>query len=389
MTLRIPLYLTLVLLFSLCAVSLAQQPAPPQPPPQPATPPAPPEQRVTPELASVPPAPPAPSLAPPAAQAPAAPEAPDGPTTFSFFSNGDSFLGIYPEEITTANMKQYGLSEPRGVAVGRVMEGSPAERAGLRKDDVILRFNGEEVTGVRKLNRLIGEVAPDHTARLTIRRDGREQEISVTLAKREDFPRSFNMTIPGEGLDRLGSELGQLGDMPGGLAPGDFSMVFGADRRIGIGTTQLTRQLAEYFGVADGRGVLVASVSENSPAAKAGLKAGDVITAVDGNRIEKVSDLLREINRKREGEITLSVIRDKSQRTFKVTPERGRALEFGPEIAPQVGQLVLPKIALPTLPAMRLERMPRVVLPAMPKIKGMVLPRMPALRIQRLPRMPL
>ena len=289
--------------------------------------------------------------------------------------NSESYMGIYAEEVNNGNMKQYGLSAPRGVAVGRVIKDSPAERAGLRKNDVILRFNGEEVTSARKLNRLISEVAPDHTVRLTISRNGIEQEINVTLAKREDFPRSFQMTFPGEGLDRLNNDLGRLGNVPP-VNREDFSFVFGSNRRIGVGTSSLTKQLAEYFGVPGGRGVLITSVSENGPAAKAGLRAGDVITAVDGTSIEKVTDLMRELNRKREGEITLTIIRDKSQRAFKITPERGAGgFELAPEIeiTPQVGRLFIPRINMPAIPAIKIHSMPnfvmpKIVLPAIPKI---------------------
>jgi len=197
MTLRVPLCLTLFLLFSTCVFAQQQPSSAPAPvePPEP-----PPAAAIAQNAPQAPPAEPA---------TPAA--APDAPEPFSFFFNSDSYLGIYVEDITTGNMNRYGLSAPRGVAVGRVVKDSPAERAGLRKDDLILRFNGEEVTGARKLNRLISEVAPDHTVRLTISREGREQEINVTLAKREDFPRSFQMTIPPEGLDRLNDNLGRLG----------------------------------------------------------------------------------------------------------------------------------------------------------------------------------
>ena len=350
MTLRNPLFLTIVLLFSLSAAAFEQ--ADPPEPPEPPT--------------AVAPAPPA-----------TAPDAPDAPAAFSFFFNSDSFLGIYPEDLNTGNMKRYGMSAPRGVAVARVIEGSPAERAGLRKDDVILRFNGEEVTSARKLNRLISEVAPDHTARLTISRAGVEQEISVTLSKRENFPRSFEMTLPRD-LDRLGQNLEGLRNVPD---RNDFSFVFGANRRIGVGVSALTKQLADYFGVREGRGVLVTSVNENGPAQKAGLKAGDVITAIEGNRIEKVSDLMRELNRKESGEITLTVIRDKSQRTFKLMPERGQSFDFAPEIeiAPQVGQLSIPRIAIPAIPAIKIRSMPRIVIPALPtitipKVKAISLP---------------
>lgn len=369
MTLRIPLYLTLVLLFSLSATAFAQDEPPPRPPaaPQPPT--------------AAAPAPPAAAPAMPAV----APDAPEAPMAFSFFFDSESFLGVYPEEVNTGNMKQYGMSAPRGVAVGRVIEGSPAERAGLRKDDVILRFNGEEVTSARKLSRLISEVAPDHTARLGISRGGVEQEITVTISKRENFPRSFGMTTPRVGdLDRLGQDLEGLRNMPE-INRNDFSFVFGANRRIGIGVSALTKQLADYFGVQDGRGVLITSVNENGPAQKAGLKAGDVITAIEGNRIEKVSDLMRELNRKESGEVTLTVIRDKSQRTFKLTPERGEAFDFGPEIeiAPQVGQLAIPRIAIPAMPAIRIRAMPKIVLPniVLPK---MVLPAMPEINIPKI-----
>jgi membrane-associated protease RseP (regulator of RpoE activity) len=381
MTIRIPLYLTFILLLSLGVSAHAQQPSAPPPPLRPTIAPPPPAQS-PPE-----PAPSEATLSPAATAPPAAPQAPVAPMDFSLFMS-DSFLGIYPEEVDASNVKQYGLSQPRGVGVGRVIEGSPAERAGLKKNDVILRFNNEEVTGIRKLNRLVAEVAPDHTVRLTISRNGVEQEISVTIARREGFPRSFNLMTPGqEGTDDSGKEAGRLGNLPG-FEGGDFSLAFGANRRIGIGAQQLTRQLADYFKVPGGRGVLITSVGENSPAARAGLKAGDVITAVNGTVIEKIADLLRELNRKGEGEVTLSVIRDKSQRTFKLTPERGQGFEFGPEIniTPQVGQLVIPQIAMPAIPAFKLEKMPKIVFPAM---KEFAFPKIPALQIPLVIRTPL
>lgn len=381
MTLRIPLSLmTMVLLVSLSVAAFAQEEME-----RPPLPPAPPSPR-----AAAPARPPA-RPNPPYLQADE-PVAPEAPMAFSFFFDSQSFLGIFPEDVDTDNMKQYGMSAPRGVAVARVIEGSPAERAGLRKNDVILRFNGEEVTSTRKLNRLISEVAPDHAARLSISRAGVEQEISVTLSRRKDFPRSFGMATPGAGtvdLDRLGESLEGLRNVPG-FNRNDFSFVFGANRRIGVGVSALTKQLGDYFGVPDGRGVLVTSVSENGPAQKAGLKAGDVITAVEGNRIEKISDLMREINRKEAGEVTLTVIRDKSQRTFKLTPERGQAFEFAPEIeiAPQVGQLhipqiTIPQISIPAIPAIKLQAMPKIVMPkiVLPVIPKITIPKIKAISI--------
>ena len=78
---------------------------------------------------------------------------------------------------------------------------------------------------------------------------------------------------------------------------------FGNNRRIGLTTQPLTKQLADYFGVTDGKGVLVTSVAEDGPAAKAGVKAGDVITAIDGEKIEGAGDLSRGINKQKDGDV--------------------------------------------------------------------------------------
>ncbi len=263
---------------------------------------------------------------------------PDAPGEFTFHFSGGSFLGIYTEEITRENMARFSLSEPRGVAVSKVVEGSPADKAGLKKDDVILRFNGEEVTSTRKLQRQINEVAPEHTARVTISRGGAEQELAVTVGKGKGFDGLFGWKQDPGALKQLKELYGKDG----------FTTVLGSRRRIGVSTSTLSKQLADFFGVAGGEGVLLTSVTENGPAAKAGLKAGDVITDVDGEHVENSGDLSRAINRKTEGEITLTVIRDKSQRTIKVVPEKSDTMRFfNPEMnitVPPIGKLNIPEI---------------------------------------------
>ena len=94
-----------------------------------------------------------------AQDAPPPPSPPDEPSdqTFSFFIDGGGFLGIYAENISRENMGRYHMNQVRGVGVTQVIKDSPAEKAGLRKDDVILRIDGENVTSVRKLNRVVSE----------------------------------------------------------------------------------------------------------------------------------------------------------------------------------------------------------------------------------------
>lgn len=313
-----------------------------------------------------------------AQQTPLAPVAPPQPgepfgQSFSLFIDGGSFLGVYAEDINKDNMGRYGLREARGAGITSIVKDSPAEKAGLKKDDVILRFDGESVTSVRKLNRLVSEVAPDQTVRLGISRGGSEQEVAVTIGKRKDSL---------DALHKLQGLGGKLERLEGLMAPGarvwkwegpdsdndGFVFAFGNNRRIGVSTTQLTKQLAEFFGVADGKGVLVTSVGDDSPAAKAGIRAGDVITAVDGEKIEDAGDLTRALGKKKEGDVTLTIVRDKHQRSITVTPKAASPTIGPPGTAPQVGRrVIIPRINLPAIPPINI-MIPRIDLPTIPEI---------------------
>ncbi len=288
------------------------------------------------------------------------PEVAEAPQAFSFFFDGGTFLGVYPEDITRENMARYGLREARGVGVTGVVKGSPAEKAGLKKDDVIVRFDGESVSSVRKLNRLVGEAAPDQTVKLTISRGGSEQELAVTLAKRQGNEREFEWNLPHGKILREPGEWGR--------GEGGFVLSLGASRRIGVSTQSLTKQLADYFGAKDG-GVLITSVNENSAAAKAGLKAGDVITAIDGEKVESAGDVAHAINKKQEGEVTLTILRDKATRTIKVTPEKSQAPFAWPGKTVAGRRIVIPRVELEEFPGMDIE-LPRIEIPriALPRI---------------------
>lgn len=260
------------------------------------------------------------------------------------FDGDGGYLGVSTQEVSKANFAKLGLREVRGVAVERVSESSPAAAAGIQAGDVIVRFNGEEVTSTRKLTRLISEVAPDHQVRVTILRGGSEQEITATLGKRP-MPKfeggNFTFSTPGPmggfDLEKLGKlpelkEFPQMKDFPKGEMPKAFSIpggegqVFtwraGEGRQIGVGVTPLSKQLAEHFGVEGG--VMINDVRENSPAAKAGLKAGDIIVEVDGKAVKGDLDLIRAINGKKEGDVTLTIVRDGNRQTVTVTPEASK-----------------------------------------------------------------
>jgi serine protease Do len=292
---------------------------------------------------------------------------------FSIFVEGGGFLGVHAEDINRENMGRYRMNQVRGVGVTQVVAGSPAEKAGLRKDDVILRIDGETITSVRKLNRVVSELAPDHNVRVTVSRGGSEQELTATIGKRNnssmvgDLFRGGTWTWNRGGNEPMGwkweSPLFNRGDLFDNND--DLAVILGNSRRIGVSTMELTKQLADYFGIANGKGLLVTSVTDDGPAAKAGVRAGDVITAVDGEAVDSPGDISRVINRKKEGDVTLTVIRNKSQQTFRVSPREGGF--SGTVGRPQIGRrIVIPRVEIP-VPEVDIS-MPRIVIPAIPSI---------------------
>ena len=281
-----------------------------------------------------------------------APGGNNSPRSFAWSFDGEGgYLGVQTQEVTKDNFEKFGLRDVRGVAVEKVMDKSPAAAAGIQAGDVIVRFNGEEVTSARKLTRLIGEVDPDHQAKLTVLRNGTERDITVTVGKRPtpefangnfDFsvPPMGNLNLPDlknmpqlQNLPNL-QNMPDWQNMPNGqlrtfnLPNGQgwaWSSVQGG-RQIGIGVTPLTKQLADHFRVDSG--IMVNEVRENSPAAKAGLKAGDIIVKADGRTIMDQSDLVRVVNEKKEGDVQLTIVRDGSQLTISVTPEAAKDGNF-------------------------------------------------------------
>ncbi len=301
-----------------------------------------------------------------------------GARNFSFFLDGGVFLGVGTEDISKENMARYGMREVRGVGVTEVVKDSPAEKAGLRKDDVILRFDGESVTSVRKLTRLVGESSPDQTVRLTVSRGGAEQELTATLTKRkmDDVIGGSMPRILREG-DENGTRVFPAPSWPPSIAGGDEPWVFslgGANRRIGVSTQTLTKQLADYFGVS--AGVLITSVSENSPAAKAGLKAGDVITAIDGEKVSSPGDIVRSLSKKETGDVSLTVVRDRNTRTVTLTPEKNPQPNIIRPGTMGTRTIVVPSVQIPAIPEMNI-RIPRIAVPATPPLDVTVPSRAP------------
>lgn len=267
-----------------------------------------------------------------------------------FTSDGGSYLGVQLQEVTKENFGKYGLKDVRGAAVEKVSDNSPAKQAGFQDGDVIVKFDGEDVSSVRKLQRLIGEVAPDHQAKVTVLRGGSERDLNVTVGKRPTVAfQNGNITAESfrlPGIPEFPSNTMPRVTIPGNEqnfeffrtipdAPGGDNLVwnFFSGRRIGVSSMALTKQLGDYFGVADGKGILVSNVRENSPAAKAGLKAGDVIVDADGQALANTAELTKALSNKDKKTVNLTILRNKNRQNVTVEPEESKdVLKLNPSV---------------------------------------------------------
>jgi serine protease Do len=282
---------------------------------------------------------------------------------------GGPRLGVQIRDLGKEDLAKFKLSAPHGVVVEEVMEGSAAEKAGVKAGDVVVQFDGENVRSAAQLTRLVRETVAGRTVNMGVVRDGKRMDLEVAPAEAESV---FNVAIAGDQLEKQlkdarervqqyrlqrpapapGSTFmwDERAPVPGQPMPprgtlrwkqgvpmpapeGDVLQFFGEGGtgdlvfrlgrgRLGVNVQELTPELAAYFGVKDG--LLVNSVQADTPAAKAGIKAGDVIGAVNGKAVVTASELIKELADK-EGEVTIGVTRDKKALSLKATIEPRKA----------------------------------------------------------------
>ena len=252
-----------------------------------------------------------------------------------------SFLGVELGEVSGETVARLKLREERGALIEDVTSGSSAARAGLQKNDVVVKWDGQPIESAREMSRHIRETPAGRAVRLGVMRDGREIEVNVTLGERTAFANRVSVPRPAIASVRVRP---------------DVMVRRVQDRRnLGVELQSMTPQLAEYFGLSKRSGALVIFVFADSPAAKAGLKAGDVILSASGETVENPLDVRRVLTGKSEGVIEFRIMRDKQEQNMRVHLEKGtNSWLLGPDdcadtvvrasIAPMVIQV--PKFAL-------------------------------------------
>jgi serine protease Do len=207
-----------------------------------------------------------------------------------------------------------------GVVIQDVKGDGPASRAGVKEGDVVTEFDGERARSAAQFRRLVKETAPGKTVKMAVLRNGTQTTMDIAPETRDsDDIRFPNLT---HDVDRHLQVLPRDFNFDFDLAEPWLS--FYSPRRLGVTITPLSDQLAAYFGV--NQGVLVSEVVAGSAAEAAGLKAGDVITAVKGQAVSSSDDVVRELRQAGSGSsIEMRVVRDRKELTVSAKmPERTR-----------------------------------------------------------------
>ena len=239
-------------------------------------------------------------------------------------SPGRGRLGVALREVEQQDAKTARLSSPAGAVVEEVAQGSAAEKAGLRKGDVIIEFDGERVRSARQLTRLVQETADGRSVEAVVVRDGQKTTARVELQgggvsvfeklhELEDWGRNLAWELPVR--PARPARPSPRADVRPPAFRGD-NLFSAATGRLGITVDDLSPQLAEYFGTKDG--VLVTSVQDDSLGARMGLKAGDVVTSLNGSAIESPAELRRQLQGMTNGEeVTIGIVRDRKAQSLK------------------------------------------------------------------------
>jgi serine protease Do len=200
------------------------------------------------------------------------------------------WLGVSIQPLTPELAKSFGLTGTQGALVASVTEDSPAARAGLKEGDVIVTFDGKPVDGPRMLPALVANTPVGRGVPVGIVRDGARQTVTVTVGNLADAREAR-------------------------AAPAEKGRESRATEKLGLALQELTPELAKQLGVQGDKGVVVTEVKPDSPAAQAGLAAGDVIREVNRMPVQGLGDVERGLARRTDaGQVLLRVERDGAQR---------------------------------------------------------------------------
>ncbi len=242
----------------------------------------------------------------------------------------DGWLGVYSQTVDPDLKEAFHLESDYGVIINHVVDDSPADNAGLKQGDIIVSIDGTKLTGSDQLSEMIRKYQKGDQVKMKVLRKGKELTLTAAIGVRDDDD-AVTMMGKGKSPKAYKKSLSYFYDKS------SFSNSY-----IGINLESLNAQLGEYFGVKDGEGALVTEVIDDSPARKAGLKAGDVIVSIDSEPVKSPSDIQKAIRKKDKGDkVTIGVLREK--RNLEMAVEIDERPEFSFD---------MPNIVIPDVPGL-------------------------------------
>jgi S1-C subfamily serine protease len=240
--------------------------------------------------------------------------------------SAQGYLGVDVRDVPQEQLSTLKLKDLHGAEIILVDHDAPAGKAGLREHDVVLQINGQAVDGSENLRRMLHESPPGKTIVLIISRDGMQMTISAQMANREAVEREAweqHLTVP-EPPPSSADIVGDVSPAPSGppVRGNSFlgSMLMNSSYT-GAMLEKMSAQLAGYFGAPNGAGLLVRSVQPNSPAALAGMQAGDVVVRADMRAVASTGDWAKALKNSRGRPLSVVVLRDRKEQTLTLTPD--------------------------------------------------------------------
>lgn len=192
------------------------------------------------------------------------------------------WLGVTIQNLSPELAKEFGLKRAAGALVTEIFKGSPAEKANLKRGDVLLSVNGKNINNVESLRNLIAQSKVGSTAKLNILRDGKNIVIDVTIA---EFLKEVVQAMTQEPEEELPQEENEFA---------------------GFSVMSLTKNIAKQLDISKNeRGVVIVKVEPFSVSEEAGLKKGDVIQEINKKKIDNLSDFNKVLKNIREGDTVL------------------------------------------------------------------------------------
>lgn len=241
---------------------------------------------------------------------------------FRFFVNQDDdggYLGVLLRDLKPGDVAELGLPAERGVFLIEITEGSPAEKSGLMKGDVVVEYQSMPVMSVKQFQRMVGDTPPGREISIGLYRERKKMTLTVEIGSGDlsrQVIRKFNIPAPAPG------ENNRIFRFPEGIADGlhehmpEFIQgLISKGPVLGIEGAVMTPQMADYMGIDEDEGVLVMAVGLDTPAEAAGLRAGDLITAISGKKVKDTRDLRNNLE---EGILELELVRNRKKISLEV-----------------------------------------------------------------------